>query len=94
MEAYEDLVSLLIGQLEILQVEHAIICSEWDAFFREIQGCYTSVEAIGKCVELNIMQATVLDEISKVKRWLRNATARELNVNFNGLFIICMVYFL
>ena len=78
MEAYEHLLSTLLGQLEFLQIEYAIIRSEWDAFYREIQENYTSVEAIERVAELNIRQAEVLDELNKVKLRLREATAREV----------------
>ena len=65
LEVYEEVVSTLIGQKELLEIELAIIRSEWDAFYREIQDYYTSVEAIEKFADLNVRQANVLDEIKR-----------------------------
>ena len=82
IEVYEELVTSLLGQKELLETELAIIRSEWDVFFHEIRDYYTSVEAIEKFADLNVRQANVLEEIKKVKFWLQNATARESRVTF------------
>ena len=67
----------LLWRLEHLETELAIICSEWDAFTREMYDFYTSVEAIEKVAELSKRQADTLDEIVEVKRLLQDAAARE-----------------
>ena len=77
IEFYEESVTSLLRQREVLETELAIIRSEWDAFFRDIQDSYTSVEAIEKCADLNIRQVRVLDELKKLKWWLEVVTARE-----------------
>ena len=67
----------LLRQREVLETELALIRSEWDAVFRDIQDNYTSVEAIEKCADLNIREVRVLDELKKLKWWLEVVTARE-----------------
>ena len=77
IEFYEESVTCLLRKREVLEIELAIIRSEWDAFVREIRDCYTSVEAIEKFADLNIRQVRVLDELKKLKWWLEVVTARE-----------------
>ena len=67
----------MLRRREVLETELAIIRSEWDAVFRDIQDNYTSVEAIEKCADLNIREVRVLDELKKLKWWLEVVTARE-----------------
>ena len=67
----------MLRQKEVLETELAIIRSEWDAFFRDIRGRYTNMEAIEKCAELNIRQMRAVDELKKLKWWLEVVTARE-----------------
>ena len=60
-----------------METELAICRSEWDAFIREIDNYYTSVEAIEKFAELSKRQADTVDEIVEVKQALKDAARRE-----------------
>ena len=67
----------LLRQKEVLETELAVIRSEWDAVFRDVQNNYVSVETIEKSADLNIREIRVLDELKKLKWWVEVVTARE-----------------